>query len=168
MNNTPFIKHSHVSQHCILAVTVLLVYSLSSTAQATDFNNIKNIKETAEITVQSLKTKFEQLKAAAKAHQLPANVPPSADTNATVMPELNASVDIQQGIGIYKCKAYAHIFNWCDGRQHGNKFVYNTKSGKKVSITQYKNGKLHGVYISYRDGKIRRKINYFGNPQCCP
>ncbi|MEN9912083.1 MAG: hypothetical protein RI956_527 [Pseudomonadota bacterium] len=103
MTDTTFIKrtmHNHTSQYRILAVSLLFAYSSSSAAQATDFNNIKNIKETAEITVQSLKTKFEQLKAAAKAHQSPINTPVSpVDKNATVIPESNASIDIQQGLG---------------------------------------------------------------------
>lgn len=104
MNNTNFIKrtmHNHTSQYRILAVTLFFAYSSSSAAQATDFNSIKNIKDTAETTVQSLKTTFEQLKAAAKAHQSPINNKSSSptDKNATAIPESNTPIDIQQGIG---------------------------------------------------------------------
>lgn len=104
MTDITFIKrtmHNHTSQYRILAVTLFFAYSASSNAQMTDFNNIKNIKKTAETSIQSLKTKFEQLKTAAKAHQSPINNKPSSptDKNTTAIPESNAPIDIQQGVG---------------------------------------------------------------------
>jgi predicted Zn-dependent protease len=102
MTDTTFIKrtmHNHTSQYRILAVTLFFAYSTSSNAQMTDFNHIKNIKETAETSIQSLKTKFEQLKTAAKGHPSPTNKVTPSDTKSTVTSEPNASVDIQQGVG---------------------------------------------------------------------